>query len=241
MALHSGVESEAGPVGDAVERWLPIPGVPEGRYEISSLGRMRRLARVVQTTDGRTMRMSDKEVEGHPLPDGHIRASIQLDRQKYAFLVHRAVLHAFVRPPEEGEKGLHRNGLPHDNRLENLYWGTDKDNAEDRSRHRDVPKTCQRGHFNWYVNPRTRHRQCKDCVEMSRARRDRLKFHGPLPERVSIEGSRNVMAKLTEEQVREIKGQLAAGIRQQALADMYGVSRGKISHINTGRAWKHVT
>jgi predicted transcriptional regulator len=49
--------------------------------------------------------------------------------------------------------------------------------------------------------------------------------------------SRNV---LTEEQVREIKGKLKAGLSQQAIADMYDVSQPTISRIRNGRQWAHV-
>jgi hypothetical protein len=49
--------------------------------------------------------------------------------------VHRLVLTAFVRKPRAGEQACHRNGDPADNRLSNLYWGTQQANWDDRLRH----------------------------------------------------------------------------------------------------------
>lgn len=50
-------------------------------------------------------------------------------------------------------------------------------------------------------------------------------------------GSKNNMARLTEEQVLAIRAAKASG---QALADQYGVSRGQIYKIRCGLAWTHV-
>jgi hypothetical protein len=55
-----------------------------------------------------------------------------------------------------------------------------------------------------------------------------------------IRGERQHLAKLTEIQVSEIRARLAAGDTLQAIADSYGVSLGAISHIRTGRTWRHL-
>ena len=46
------------------------------------------------------------------------------------------------------------------------------------------------------------------------------------------------MRKLNKQQVADIRSQLLVGITQNALAEMYGVSRGVIAHISTGRNYK---
>jgi hypothetical protein len=53
-------------------------------------------------------------------------------------------------------------------------------------------------------------------------------------------GSKHGMSKLTEAQVREIKIKLNSGSTLQELADEYGRCKATISHIKTGRQWKHV-
>jgi hypothetical protein len=53
-------------------------------------------------------------------------------------LVHRLVLEAFVGPCPPGLEGCHRNDDSSDNRLENLYWGTHRQNMADRERNGGV-------------------------------------------------------------------------------------------------------
>lgn len=53
-------------------------------------------------------------------------------KRKY---VHRLVLAAFVGPCPDGYECRHLNGVRHDNRLENLKWGTFAENQMDRVKH----------------------------------------------------------------------------------------------------------
>jgi len=46
----------------------------------------------------------------------------------------RLLLTTFVRPPKQGEKALHWDDDPSNNALDNLRWGTDKDNKDDSKR-----------------------------------------------------------------------------------------------------------
>lgn len=55
--------------------------------------------------------------------------------------VHRAVLLAFVGPPPPGKPwALHRDDIPSNNSLGNLYWGSRQDNADDRVRNGNAPR-----------------------------------------------------------------------------------------------------
>jgi len=53
--------------------------------------------------------------------------------------VHRAVLLAFIGPPEPGEEARHLDGNPSNNCLANLEWGTHQQNADDRWQHGTMP------------------------------------------------------------------------------------------------------
>lgn len=48
------------------------------------------------------------------------------------------------------------------------------------------------------------------------------------------------MAKLTEEQVIEIKKQLASGLLPKQVADKLGLSYHSIKDIHRGKTWKHI-
>lgn len=55
---------------------------------------------------------------------------------------------------------------------------------------------------------------------------------------LSASGERNGSAKLTEEQVREIRVLLAKEMPKQHIADQYGVARSTIGWIARGQTWK---
>lgn len=50
-------------------------------------------------------------------------------------------------------------------------------------------------------------------------------------------GVNNGRAKLTEEEVKEIRELVASGMTQQVIADAYGVCQGRVSRIHLGLAW----
>jgi hypothetical protein len=104
-----------------MEVWKLIPGY-DGKYEVSDQGRIR------------SYRRSDT---GHILspgrmPGGHM--SVALGR-KNSQCVHKLVLLAFVGPAPERHECLHINGIPDDNRLANLRWGTRSENILDAVKH----------------------------------------------------------------------------------------------------------
>lgn len=53
-------------------------------------------------------------------------------------------------------------------------------------------------------------------------------------------GERHPMAKLSNEQHKEIKNLILKGIRQRKIAEMFGISRGYVSEIKTGRKTKDI-
>jgi hypothetical protein len=54
-------------------------------------------------------------------------------------------------------------------------------------------------------------------------------------------GSKASAAKLTEDQVKEIKRLLKKGVPQRTIAKQFGISRGPVSGIALNLIWKHVT
>ena len=62
----------------------------------------------------------------------HLRTNT---KQRGTMLVHRLVMLAFDGPQPEGMECRHLNGNPADNRIENLKWGTRKENEADKVSH----------------------------------------------------------------------------------------------------------
>ncbi len=60
---------------------------------------------------------------------------IRIGSERKKFKVHSLVLRAFVGPRPKGMQIRHINGIKSDNRLENLAYGTAKENAADRKIH----------------------------------------------------------------------------------------------------------
>ena len=53
-------------------------------------------------------------------------------------------------------------------------------------------------------------------------------------------GSRNVSARLTEEQVKELREQAGRGTGREELAQRYGISKDTVSRIVRRKLWAHV-
>lgn len=127
------------------EKWRAVPGF-EGRYEVSTLGRVRSLDRfdsIGRRVTGRIMKPTTDR-------DGYANVDLRNGYGRRSAQVHRLVLEAFVGPCPAKMQCCHGNGNPADNRLVNLRWGTSKENMRDRSlhgRHYQMKKShCPRGH-----------------------------------------------------------------------------------------------
>lgn len=115
---------------ESYETWKPIPGY-EGYYEASNLGRVRSLDRQTgqKFTRGRVLSPSGDGV-------GYTSFSLCRGNEKMRIKTHRAVCAAFHgRPKILALEVRHLNGVPSDNRANNLAWGTAKENRADAVRH----------------------------------------------------------------------------------------------------------
>lgn len=119
----------------AEERWLPISGY-EGDYEVSDRGRVRSfLASKPRVPLPRLLRLGETGRRRKGDQKRYLIVRLWRGGKSRTHYVHRLVLTAFVGPCPEGAECRHLNGDRHDNRLENLCWGTRQENYEDRLRH----------------------------------------------------------------------------------------------------------
>lgn len=169
------------------ERWLPIPGY-EGSYEVSDMGRVRSLDRVIHASNGTAYRKPGRLLRLVPFTNGHLYVNLcKPGVSSRTKSVHRLVLTAFVGPCPEGMECCHNNGVHSDNRLVNLRWDTRSANMNDRFRHgwigpratRDDPDRCVNGHEMTPENSRKTKNsnlfpRCKKChAQEQRAYRER--------------------------------------------------------------------
>ena len=155
---------------DLFEQWRPVVGY-EGLYEVSDMGRVRSLDRVVSCPRARSKTRLARGILMRPsvIASGHLAAQLSRSGDRKTVGVHRLVLEAFVGPCPDGMEACHYNDIADDNRLSNLRWGTRSDNFYDRvrnGRHHGTNKThCPSGHE--YTPENTKHnrgsRHCREC------------------------------------------------------------------------------
>lgn len=66
--------------------------------------------------------------------DKHLKVALWKDGKMYNRFLHRLLAETFIPNPENKPYVRHLNDIPSDNRLENLAWGTEKENVEDAKR-----------------------------------------------------------------------------------------------------------
>ena len=113
-----------------MEIWKDIPGY-EARYAGSNFGRVKSYARYVW--NGRGIKpVKERFLALNKLnKEGHRGVTLCKDGTKKIYHVHRLVAQLFIPNPENLPNVLHRDDDPTNNRVDNLYWGTQKDNMDD--------------------------------------------------------------------------------------------------------------
>lgn len=115
------------------EVWRPVVGY-EGLYEVSNLGRVRRLPG--KTWNGRVWVSREGQLRKLQIAKtGYLAVDLKRAGVRKTFTVHTLVLTAFVGPRPAKYECRHLNGVRTDARLCNLAWGTPRQNDEDRKRH----------------------------------------------------------------------------------------------------------
>lgn len=112
------------------EEWRVIKGY-EGYYEVSNLGRIRSLSRVIANhgvnknfiTKERILRLGYLGV-------GYPSVLLSVDGVRHNKVVHRIVAIAFLENPNNYPMINHKDGDKANNNLENLEWCNAKQNAE---------------------------------------------------------------------------------------------------------------
>ena len=110
----------------AVEEWRQIAGF-EGLYEVSNLGRVRSLDRVIVRSDGRSYIKQGQILTLTPNIGrrGYLRVALSKGHKQYKhFEVHRLVALHFVEGYQPGLVVNHKNEIKTDNRAVNLEWCT---------------------------------------------------------------------------------------------------------------------
>jgi len=106
------------------ETWKPVVGF-ENRYEVSSKGRFKALARSIIYNDGRKGKLKEKLLKGSIGKHGYVVVSFD---SKTKCLAHRVVAEAFFGTQEYRITVNHKDGNKTNNCVENLEWATYAEN-----------------------------------------------------------------------------------------------------------------
>lgn len=108
------------------EIWKPISGF-DGYYEVSNLGRVKALERLVENNGG-MQRKHEKILKEH-CSRGHSTVVLCKDKKTYPRLVHRLVAQEFIPNPENKPIVDHIDTNGFNNRVDNLRWVTQQENC----------------------------------------------------------------------------------------------------------------
>lgn len=123
-----------------IEEWRDVVGY-EGLYQVSSLGRIKSLARTVRTRGNGVKPIPEKIMKLQNRPGGYLGIELYSEQKGLSVLVHPLVCRAFHgEKPTDGHEVAHGNAIRHDNRAENLRWATRKENSADRDMHGNTPR-----------------------------------------------------------------------------------------------------
>jgi hypothetical protein len=156
-----------------MEEWRPVVGYV-GLYEVSSEGRVRRVA----STDTRGYQRKERVLKQHPEERGHLHVTL-CNGDRSTRKVHALMLESFVGPRPYGYVSRHLDGKPAHNVLGNLKWGTPSENQRDSIRHGTHPQAskthCPQNHPYDEQNTRQKGKR-RHCIICDREG-DRRRYH----------------------------------------------------------------
>lgn len=104
------------------EEWRPVVGY-EGYYEVSNLGKVRRL----DGLDARGHHIKGRILSPRKSSNGYLQVQLSFGTSR-EYRIHRLVAEAFLPNPKKKSDVNHINENKTDNRVENLEWATRKEN-----------------------------------------------------------------------------------------------------------------
>lgn len=224
-----------------MEVWKDIPKY-KGMYQASSEGRVRSVTRFVIEKG----RWGQKRIkyQGKLLNPWKRGEYLALDICGKTYLLHTVILETFVGKRPKGMQCRHLDGDPTNNKLENLKWGTAKENSDDKVIHGTAENCIHKGES--HGMSKLTEEQVKEiiilrnkCVtleeiakkfEITKTQASRIctgKSWAHLTQASIFKRKGNT--RYTDEQRADIISKAKSGIKTSIIAKEYGCSRSYIS------------
>jgi hypothetical protein len=110
-----------------METWKAIPDY-EGLYEVSDMGRVRSVDRVVESSKRGAQKLKGQIITSFLTPEGYFKVNLCKDGISKNFKVHKLVKNSFHGPTPKGLDVLHGKDGKKCNKLSNLEFGTKQQN-----------------------------------------------------------------------------------------------------------------
>jgi len=104
----------------------------EGLYEVSNLGRVKSLSRLVNYKNS-TRKINERILKPWDNSHGYFQVKLLKHGKSSMFRVHRLVAEVFLEKLDYQNQVNHKNYLRNDNRLENLEWVSNLENNSHKS------------------------------------------------------------------------------------------------------------
>lgn len=136
------------------EIWRPVL---DGRYHVSSFGRIKRVVPSPGTQPGR--------IKALQLRNKYPSVHIPIGNRYKSYYVHGLVTAVFIGPCPTGKQVNHKNGIKTDNRVENLEYMTPKENMNHA--YRTGLKISPKGKDHW--KSKLDEKQAMEIINLHRA------------------------------------------------------------------------
>lgn len=116
-------------MSEELEEWRPVVGW-EGLYEVSNIGRVRSVGRLVTFSDGRSRRAGGRIVSDSRKGAGYRGLTLKCRPRRWSCYSHRLVVDAFLGGVPDGMEINHRDGNKANNAALNLEVCTRSENGK---------------------------------------------------------------------------------------------------------------